>query len=611
MSAGNPEGGAPQQYKRIGKFELHGLIGEGAMGVVWKAYDPVLRRYVALKRLGPQIGKTKEAHERFLREARAAAALQHPNIVTIYDLGEHERQMFIAMELVEGHDLSELIASQEPLALERKLDIAIEMLEGLEYAHERGVIHRDIKPSNIRLTSDGRVKIMDFGIARLQSADESGSGALVGTPSYMAPEQITNGPITRVTDVFAVGCLLYELLTYQKPFTGESLHGVLYQVLTTEPKPLRNVAPSIPASLERVVARAMNKVPEDRYDSARQLQQALIGIRAALSGAGDSTTQRLGAGWSRIPVPLLRMLQHAPMKWRVAVLGLLGLTVVAVAYLAETTPPPAPVVPVASADTGPPARLNPAIRVLRDSAAAARARALRAGALRNNVPAMLVAETMWQNAEQAARRGAVTRASTGYQGATDQYHKAMTEVDAMRADAVRAIERATPVVHALAGHPQALRATSALARADSLLTAQDYTLARMTAEEAEQTGVSAGIAPPSPQPKEPHEAIRVLLDDLARAIASERVTNLRALYPSVSPTAWSRFFRSVEQLKVKFTTAHIAVHGATAAATVDALYTYVRRGGGVYQEARPRFAMTFRQTANGWRIASLRELPPK
>jgi serine/threonine-protein kinase len=606
MSADKPD--AAQQFKRLGKFELHGLIGEGAMGVVWKAYDPVLRRFVALKRLGPQVGKTKEAHERFQREARAAAALQHPNIVTIYDLGEHEHQLFIAMELVEGRDLSELIATQEPLALERKLDIAIEMLEGLEYAHERGVIHRDIKPSNIRLTADGRVKIMDFGIARQQSADESGGAALVGTPSYMAPEQITNGPITRVTDVFAVGCLLYELLSYQKPFAGESLHGVLYQVLTTDPKPLRTMAPSIPASLERVVARAMNKVPEDRYDSARQLQQALVGIRAALSGAGDSTTQRLGEHWSRIPLWALRMLQHAPLKWRLTVLGLLSVTVAAVAYLAETSPP-GPVAPAASVDTGAPRGLNPAIQVLRDSAAAARVRALRAGALRNNVPSMLVAETMWQNAEEAARRGGVTRASTGYQGAREQYAKAVTEANAMRADAAHAIERATPVVHALAGHAQALRAGAALARADSLLRAQDYTLSRITAEEAEQIGVSAGIAPPSPQPKDPQAAIRVLLQDLARAIASERVSNLRALYPSVSPTAWSRFFRSVDQLKAKFTTDHIAVHGATAAATVDALYTYVPRGGGVYQESRPRFAMTFRQTASGWRISSLRELP--
>src|SRR5206468_5986634 len=172
--------------------------------------------------------------------------------------------------------------------------------------------------------------------------------------------------------------------------------------------------------------RAMNKVPEDRYDSARQLQQALVGIRAALSGAGDSTTQRLGEHWSRIPLWALRMLQHAPLKWRLAVLGLLTVTVAAVVYLAETSPPPS-AVPAASGDTGAPRGLNPAIQALRDSAGAARARALRAGALRNNVPSMLVAETMWQNAEGAARRGAVTRASTGYQGAAEQYRKAVTE----------------------------------------------------------------------------------------------------------------------------------------------------------------------------------------
>src|SRR5690348_563836 len=598
-----------EQYRRVGKFELHELIGEGAMGAVWKAYDSVIRRYVALKLLS-RAGRTADARDRFLREARAAGALQHPNIVTIYDLGESEGQLFIAMELVDGRDLSSIIALSEPLALERKLDIVIEVLQGLSYAHERGVIHRDIKPSNIRLTSDGRVKIMDFGIARQQSADESGGAALVGTPSYMAPEQITNGPITRVTDVFAVGCLLYELLTYQKPFAGESLHGVLYQVLTTDPKPLRTMAPSIPASLERVVARAMNKVPEDRYDSARQLQQALIGIRAALSGAGDSTTQRLGEHWSRIPLWALRMLQHAPLKWRLTVLGLLAVTVGAVAYVSLSSPPPPAALPAANVDTGAPLNLNPGVQALRDSAAAVRVRAVRAGARRNNVPSMLIAETMWQNADQAARRGAVTRAATGYEGAAEQYRKAITEVDAMRADASRAIERATPVVRALAGHAEALRASTDLARADSLLRSQDYTLARITAEEAEQIGVSAGIAPPSPQPKDPQEAIRVLLEDLARAIASERVSNLRALYPSVASAAWSRFFRQVEQLKVKFSTTHIAVRGATAAATVDALYTFVPRGGGTYQEQRPRFAMTFRQTANGWRISTLRELPP-
>src|SRR5437660_2774798 len=181
-------------FRRLNKFELHQLIGEGAMGVVWKAYDTVLRRYVALKLLGSSFAKTPDMRDRFLREARAAGALQHPNIITVYDLGEAEGQLFIAMELVEGRDLSDLIVAKDALALERKLDIVIEMLQGLGYAHERGVIHRDVKPSNVRVAADGRVKIMDFGIARLQSAaDATGSGAILGTPTYMAPEQITNG----------------------------------------------------------------------------------------------------------------------------------------------------------------------------------------------------------------------------------------------------------------------------------------------------------------------------------------------------------------------------------------------------------------------------------
>src|SRR5437016_1378432 len=336
-----------EQYRRVGKFELHELIGEGAMGVVWKAYDSVIRRYVALKLLS-RAGRSTDAQDRFMREARAAGALQHPNIVTIYDLGESDQQLFIAMELVDGRDLSSLIALSEPLALERKLDMVIEMLQGLSYAHERGVIHRDVKPSNVRIASDGSVKIMDFGIARLQSADVTGSGAIVGTPTYMAPEQITNGAITPATDIFAVGCLLYELLAYHKPFTGETVHGVLYQVLTTDPKPLRTMAPSIPAALERVVGKALNKVPEERYETARQMQSALTSIRAALSGASEPTT-RMALHWTPIPAAALRLVTHAPLKWRALVLSALALVA---AVLFWTSPPSSPGTAPAPPDGG-------------------------------------------------------------------------------------------------------------------------------------------------------------------------------------------------------------------------------------------------------------------
>jgi serine/threonine-protein kinase len=622
-----------EPYRRVGKFELHELIGEGAMGIVWKAYDSVLRRYVALKILS-RPGRTADARARFLREARAAAALQHPNIVTIYDLGEADGQLFIAMELVDGHDLSTHITLREPLALERKLDIVLEVLQGLGYAHERGVIHRDIKPSNVRVASDGAVKIMDFGIARLQSADATGSGAIVGTPTYMAPEQITNGAITPATDLFAVGCLLYELLSYCKPFAGETVHGVLYQVLTTDPKPLRAVAPSIPAALERVVAKALSKVPEERYETARQMQAALFAIRAALSGA-EAPTERLSLRWTPLPRAALRLAAHAPLKWRAAVLTALLVVALVLLYVSRApTPVAAPLGPGApggpggasGAATDPlaaasldrllgypvPADLNPALRAERDSALAARERARAAGAIKNVVPAVVLAETLLESAERALRRGDIARATGAYLTAIPQYRRAQAEAEALGRDAAHAIARATPVVRALATRPEASRAATSLARAESLYAAQDYTVARLAALDAEQVGVAAGVAPPSPQPADTRAAADVLLEDLARAVASRRVANLRLLMPTLSErdaAAWQRFFRRARTVAARYTVEGFTARGGTARATVRAVYTYVPADGGAQQETRLRQAIRFAKTAAGWRIADIRDLP--
>jgi eukaryotic-like serine/threonine-protein kinase len=623
------------RYRRVSKFELHDLIGEGAMGVVWKAYDTVIRRYVALKLLPTPTGKTPDARQRFLREARAAGVLQHPNLVTLFDLGEAEGQLYIAMELVEGRDLSDLISSTEPLALERKLDMVVELLEGLTYAHERGVIHRDIKPSNVRIASDGRVKIMDFGIARLQSADVTGTGAIVGTPNYMAPEQVTNGPITPATDLFSVGCLLYELLSYHKPFDGDTVHGVLYQVLTTDPKPLRTMAPSIPAALERVVSKALNKVPEDRYQSARQMQQVLLGIRAALSGATD-TTQRLNPRWTPIPAPVMRLVTHTPLRWRVAVLATLATVVLALLYVSHGTAPP--VEPPRSAIAEPPAGqpgavlpaagapttlnqlvtaplppgVNGALVALRDSALAARRRARRVGAIKNNVSSVVLAETMLQTAEQGLRSGDRARASGAYLSAVSQYRKAQAEVEKLRKEAELAIARATPVVKGLAGPlGAATRAATSLARAESLYAAMDYPLAASAAQDAERVGVAAGVAPPSPQPLEPHAAIRVLLLDLARAVTSQRVTNLRQLFPFMTErdaVSWESFFRRASTIEAHFATDDIRVRGGSASATVRAEYRFVQKGGGAQREERAHLEMQFTKTPTGWRVASVREL---
>ncbi|PYO26667.1 MAG: hypothetical protein DMD73_11905 [Gemmatimonadetes bacterium] len=552
-----------EQYRRVGKFELHELIGEGAMGEVWRAYDSVIRRYVALKLLS-RAGRSADARERLLREARAAGALQHPNIVTIYDLGEADGQLFIAMELVDGRDLSTLIALSEPLPLERKLDLVIEVLQGLSYAHERGVIHRDIKPSNVRIASDGSVKIMDFGIARLQSADVTGSGAIVGTPTYMAPEQITNGAITPATDVFAVGCLLYEFLTYRKPFEGETVHGVLYQVLTTDPKPLRTTVPSIPAVLERVVSKALIKVPEERYETARQMQSALFAIRAALSGASD-TTERLSLRWTPIPSAVLRLVTHAPVKWRAAVLTTLMVTALVLLYVSRSPSPVA--APLGDAQFAGasldqvlgyalPATLNAALVAQRDSTLAARERARHAGAMKNNVPSLILAETVLLTAEGALRSGDLARAASGYVSAIPQYRKAQQEAEGLRRDAQQS------------------------------------------------------LAPPSPQPTETRAAVGLLLQDLERAMASERVGNLQVLMPGMAAkdvTGWETFFQRYTRLTARYAVERLSARGDTANALVRTSYTFVPAGGGAQRETRLRQAIRFLKTPDGWRIANIRD----
>jgi serine/threonine-protein kinase len=198
---------------KIGKYDVEERVGEGAMGVVYRAVDPVLKRRVAIKVMSDAFAQNDDLRERFLREAQAAGSLQHPNVITIYDFGDVDGHPYIAMEFVEGQDVAELIAHQVPLSVVDKLDLAIGVLQGLAYAHRRGIVHRDIKPANIRIDDEGKARIMDFGVAHLASSNMTKSGVMLGTPSYMAPEQIVGGKVGPQTDIFSVGAVLYELLT--------------------------------------------------------------------------------------------------------------------------------------------------------------------------------------------------------------------------------------------------------------------------------------------------------------------------------------------------------------------------------------------------------------
>jgi len=282
----------------IGKYHIIELIGEGAMGVVYRANDSVLDRTVAIKVMNESIARQDDLRKRFLHEAQAAASLQHPNVVCIYDLGDFNGHLFIAMEFIQGVDLEKLLETGEPIALQARLDIIIDVLTGLTFAHKRGIIHRDIKPANIRVTEDGRAKIMDFGVAHLSSSSMTSTGSFLGTPSYMAPEQITEGKTSPATDIFAVGGVLYQLLTQMRPFEAPTLQNLFFRIITETPKPVSELVPGLPPALDRIVAKAMAKEPSDRYATALEMANDLSNVRSKLSGPSYPASVSLSASVS-------------------------------------------------------------------------------------------------------------------------------------------------------------------------------------------------------------------------------------------------------------------------------------------------------------------------
>ena len=231
------------ERERIGKYEIVGELGRGTMGEVYKARDPVLNRFVALKTLTARVAPGDETLQRFQREAQAAALLNHPNIVTVHDFGEEGGLLYMAMELLEGTDLREAIDGELLKTLDEKLDVMDGVLAALDYAHAKGVVHRDVKPANIHLGPGRQVKIMDFGLARVSTSEMTQEGIVLGTPNYMSPEQALGDKVDGRSDLFSTGAVLYELLTGHKPFEADSTPSVLFQVVHRQPPPVRRWAP--------------------------------------------------------------------------------------------------------------------------------------------------------------------------------------------------------------------------------------------------------------------------------------------------------------------------------------------------------------------------------
>ena len=269
---------------KAGRYEIVGELGRGAMGVVYRAVDPVIGRNVAVKtiRLTEEgTGLTRpELLSRFQTEARAAGLLTHPNIVVVYDAGEEHGLYYITMELVVGQSMQAVFDSGEAFPVPRILRILEQTCGALQFAHERNIVHRDIKPANLMLTADDTVKVTDFGTAKiLQFGTVQQTTHVMGTPSYMSPEQVKGRPVDGRTDIFSLGVVMYEMLTGEKPFPGQSITTVIYKIVNEEPIPPRQLNPSIPAGLNEIVMRALAKEPDTRYQSCREMLEDLRNYR--------------------------------------------------------------------------------------------------------------------------------------------------------------------------------------------------------------------------------------------------------------------------------------------------------------------------------------------
>jgi eukaryotic-like serine/threonine-protein kinase len=271
--------GSHELSGQVGKYEIRQQLGRGAMGVVYLAYDTVLERDVALKVMAAQIADDPGVYERFVREARSVAKMTHPNVVTVFDLGTHtDGSPFIAMELLKGQDLSKALRTGG-LSLERKLNVVLQVLAALGHAHRVGIVHRDIKPANIFLTHDGPVKLMDFGIARLTTASLTGTGTIVGTADYMSPEQVQAAKVDGRSDIFSLGCVLFEMVCGQRPFHAEELMAIFYRITHQEP----DYTLVKEAALLPVLRKALAKDLTQRYATAEALGAELRAVMGTLS----------------------------------------------------------------------------------------------------------------------------------------------------------------------------------------------------------------------------------------------------------------------------------------------------------------------------------------
>ena len=579
-----------EEVKQIGKYEIISVLGEGAMGTVYRAKDSVIGRTVAIKVMNPEIARDKDHRQRFLREAQAAGSLQHPNVVTIYDLGELDGHLFIAMEFLQGQDLEKVMAGTEPMKLQAKLDIIVDVLMGLSYAHKNGIVHRDIKPANIRVSDEGKAKIMDFGVAHLASSDMTKTGVAVGTPSYMAPEQITSGKMLPQTDIFAVGAVMYHLLAGTKPFEAPTLQSLFYRIVTEMPKPLAEVRPGLPAALDAIVKKSMAKDPDDRYANALDMANEIIAIRAGLSGNPVASTASL-TGFSTAPAiaaledvgekkTLPPITSDNKKSWMPIAMGIGAAAVILAGWfvlgpgkksnatdqvaanppavsttsmVAEANPPAPTAVPEARKEPDPAPAAEPEKKV--DTPAPPKREAEKKAAAR---PAPPPPKPVLKQQVKETQRASVTTVAPS----------------PAPAPVVVAPPPPAPVV--VAPPPAAI--------------------------------IQKAVDPPPAPTRSARDDINSLVAAYARAIESRDIGEVRRAYPGISgdqARGFQQFFSSTRDLNVTFSVTGLDVNGNTAEARLVGTYAYTTSDGKP-QRQPVNFSASFRRDGSDWTLRSVR-----
>jgi serine/threonine protein kinase len=580
---------ADAKISSIGKYRIIELVGEGAMGVVYRAVDTVLERTVAIKVMNESIARQEDLRKRFLHEAQAAGSLQHPNVVCIYDLGEVDGHLFIAMEFVQGVDLERLIELGEPLSLQARLDIIIDVLTGLSFAHKRGIVHRDIKPANIRVADDGRAKIMDFGVAHLASSSMTSTGSILGTPSYMAPEQITEGKTTPATDIFAVGGVLYQMLAQMKPFDAPTLQNLFFKIITEHPRPVCELMPGLPPALDHIVRKAMAKEPAQRYASALDMANELTNVRAKLSGPSYPASVSLSAS---VASAIEQSRTSSRMRTR------------KLAYVGAGALAAAAVVAIAWSQISQPgsAKLEAADKPV-TAAAPALPQAVPAGT--NSA----IASTATNSAAPDTRAPAVQAPPPRPAVTQERSLAAAREAAAREAAAREARARSAAKVT-----PKPVQSRVASAPTQPIVVPPPTVSIRQEVVAAPPVATAPVNPPPRQETPTPAAAapnaadIAPTVQAYARAIESRDIGAIRRVYPGLTSDqqrGFEQFFQASRSINVTFRVANVEASGASADARLVGTYEYVTTAGKA--ERQPvSFAATLRHDGNGWRLVSVR-----